>query len=164
MELYILRHAIADSGQAGQPDSERALTTEGRQKVKQVLRRAAAAKVQPDLILSSPYRRALGTAQIAAKELEVSEKIIQTRALTPERTPEEVWDEIRSHKESDELMIVGHEPLLSACVAHFLDAPTLLVEMKKGAIAKVTLDRFGAQPRGILRWLLTAKLAGAGLD
>ncbi len=44
MEIYILRHGIAEDGQAGQPDSERALTADGRKKLRTVLRVAASAR------------------------------------------------------------------------------------------------------------------------
>jgi hypothetical protein len=38
----------------------------------------------------------------------------------------------------------------------------VLVEMKKGALVAIDIDRFDGQPRGLLQWLLTAKLAAAG--
>ena len=66
MKIYILRHGIAEEAQGNQPDSERALTAEGKKKLRSVLRTAAAADVAPSLILTSPLRRAVQTAQIAA--------------------------------------------------------------------------------------------------
>jgi hypothetical protein len=36
------------------------------------------------------------------------------------------------------------------------------VDFKKGAIACIELERFPAEPHGVLRWLLTSKLASAG--
>ena len=32
--------------------------------------------------------------------------------------------------------------------------------MKKGALARIDVDRFGPKPQGLLRWLLTPRLAG----
>lgn len=40
MEIYILRHGIAEDAGAGVPDSERALTDAGREKLRRVLDRA----------------------------------------------------------------------------------------------------------------------------
>jgi hypothetical protein len=37
------------------------------------------------------------------------------------------------------------------------------MDFKKGAILRVDIEAFGAQPRGILRWYLIAKLS-AGRD
>ena len=62
MQIYLLRHGIAEDAKPGRPDSERALTDEGRAKLRRVLKRARTADVTPSLILSSPYRRAMETA------------------------------------------------------------------------------------------------------
>ena len=93
MELYLLRHGIAEDGKPGRPDSERALTDEGREKLRRVLKRARSAGVDPTVILSSPYRRALETAEAAAGELGYKGKIVRTNALVPEGMPAEVWEE-----------------------------------------------------------------------
>ncbi len=37
MQIYILRHGIAEDAAAGQSDSERALTSEGKKKLRNVL-------------------------------------------------------------------------------------------------------------------------------
>ncbi|MBV8904023.1 MAG: histidine phosphatase family protein, partial [Acidobacteriia bacterium] len=78
MELYLLRHGIAENGRPGLKDADRALTAEGKDKLKRVLVRARGAGVEPGVILSSPYRRALETAQIAAESLGYRGKIVQT--------------------------------------------------------------------------------------
>jgi len=36
------------------------------------------------------------------------------------------------------------------------------VDFKKGALACVEVDRFGAEPHGVLKWFLTPKLASTG--
>ena len=56
MELYLLRHGIAEDHATS--DADRALTDEGREKVHRVMKRAAASGVSPSLIISSPYKRA----------------------------------------------------------------------------------------------------------
>jgi phosphohistidine phosphatase len=158
MEIYILRHGIAEDGKPGQPDAERHLTSEGRQKLQRILTVARDAGVKPEVLLSSPYRRAMETAEIAQQVLRRSERILQTDVLTPGYTPERVWDEIRLHHDASQVMIVGHEPQLST-VVQFLCGGR--VAMKKGAIARVDVESLGARPMGTLVWLLTARLAGA---
>ena len=159
MEIYILRHGIAEDGQAGQPDSERALTSDGRKKLRNVLRAAVSAGVAPSLILTSPYKRALQTAQIAAEILEYKGDLLRTQALEPSSAPKSVWDEIRVHKDEARILLSGHEPLFSRLTAYLLGSPELQVDFKKGAIACIELDRFPAEPHGVLRWMLTSKLA-----
>ena len=159
MEIYILRHGVAEDGQPGQPDAERALTPDGRKKLRNVLRTAAAAGVAPSLILTSPYKRALQTAQLAAEILEYKGELLRTKALEPAAAPKTVWDEIRVHKDETQILLAGHEPLFSRLTAYLLGSPNLQVDFKKGAIACVEVERFGAEPHGVLRWMLTSKLS-----
>ncbi len=159
MEIYILRHGVAEEPQAGQPDSERALTPDGRKKLRNVLRAAGTAGVAPSLILSSPYKRALQTAQLAAEILGYKGEIVRTSALEPNSSPHAVWDEIRVHKDQGSILLAGHEPLFSRLMAYLLGSPELQVDFKKGALACIEVDRFGAEPHGVLRWMLTSKLA-----
>jgi phosphohistidine phosphatase len=162
MEIYILRHGIAEDAPPGQPDSERALTSDGRKKLRGVLRTAASAGVAPSLILSSPYKRALQTAQIAVEILEYKGELSRTKTLEPNSSPKTVWDEIRVHKDEARILLVGHEPLFGRLMAYLLGSPDLQVEFKKGAMACIELDHFPPEPHGVLRWMLTSKLAAAG--
>jgi len=160
MEIYILRHGIAEDHNAA-GDAQRSLTDEGRRKLRRVLERAEKAKVEPALILSSPYVRARQTAELAAEVLRCSRKIVQTEVLLPEGSPEALWEEIRARRQERAVLIAGHEPMLSSSVAWLLGYPTIQVEMKKAALARIDVDRFGPKPQGLLRWLLTPRLAGA---
>ena len=96
MQIYLLRHGIAENST---PDSDRALTPEGRDKLRRVLARARAADVAPSLILSSPYRRAIETAEIAAEALLYRGKVVKIRELLPEASPYDTWEQIRKHPE-----------------------------------------------------------------
>jgi len=158
MELYILRHGIAEDGEAGQPDSARALTAEGKKRLRPVLRLAEKAGVAPTLILSSPYRRAMETAELAAKVLHYKGDVLRSKTLTPSGSPSSVWDEIRLHKDEPQILLTGHEPLFSSLTAYLLASPNLQIDFKKGAIARVDLDSFGSEPRGVLKWMLLPKL------
>ena len=144
MEIYILRHGIAEDGQAGQPDSERALTSDGRKKLRSVLRTAASAGVAPSLILTSPFKRALQTAQMAAEILDYKGELLRTKALEPSAAPKGVWEEIRVHKDEAQILLAGHEPLFSRLTAYLLGSPDLQVDFKKGAIACIET---GSLPR-----------------
>ena len=78
MEIYILRHGIAEEAHGGMRDADRALTPEGAKKLQHVLRRARAIDVQPPVILTSPYRRARETAQVAAEALRNGSSLLET--------------------------------------------------------------------------------------
>ena len=158
MQIYLLRHGIAEPHAAS--DSERDLIEEGRQKLRQVLRVAAKAGVAPSLILSSPYKRALATAKIAAETLGYKGEIVRSQALLPDAALEEVWQEIRAHRREESLLLSGHEPQFSSLGAYLLGVPELAIDFKKGALLAIEIPEFGVRPRGALKWMLTAKLAG----
>ena len=159
MEIYLLRHGIAEDGAPGQPDSGRALTTEGKEKLRRVLKRARSADAAPSVILSSPYRRAVETASVAADLLEYEGKIVQTRALIPDASPHEAWEEIRARQNETAILLASHEPLTSALAAFLMGCPALQVEMKKGALIRIDCDKFGHEPRAVLKWMLTPGVA-----
>jgi phosphohistidine phosphatase len=153
MEIYVLRHGIAEDARPGQPDAERPLTEEGRDRLRRVLKSARG--TQPSLILSSPYRRARETAAVAAEALGYTGKVVCTRALEPEASPYDAWEEIRAREGEASVLLATHEPLASSLVAFLLGAPSLEVEMKKAALVRIDIARMRPQPAGILRWMLT---------
>ncbi|MEZ5356623.1 MAG: histidine phosphatase family protein [Bryobacteraceae bacterium] len=158
MQIYLLRHGIAEAGRPGMADRDRALVSEGRKKLRSILAAASSAGVAPATILSSPYLRARQTAEIA-RDI-VGGELLESPALVPSSRPEAVWDEIRVHKDAAQLLLVGHEPLFSQLMAFLLGVPELIVDFKKGALARVDFEGpiTTRQPRCALRWFLTAKL------
>ena len=159
MQIYLLRHGIAEDGKPGKPDSERDLTGEGRDKLRRVLKRARTADCSPSLILTSPYVRAVQTAEIAADVFGYKgykKDLVKTKALVPEASPHDVWEEIRVHRNESAILLASHEPLMSTLAAYLLRSPALQVDMKKGAIVRVDTERFSAEPHCILKWMLTA--------
>lgn len=161
LEVYLLRHGIAEEGLSGNPDSMRALVPEGKRKLREVLKVAKAARVEPALIVTSPYKRARQTAEIAADVFDYGGQILESTALIPSGSPSGVWDEIRAHRAEDSLLLVGHDPLFSQLVGYLLASPSMQVEFKKGALVRIDFDQFPPQPRGWLRWMLPPRLAGA---
>ena len=159
MEIYILRHGIAEDEKPGTPDPRRALTKEGREKLESVLKRAADAGVKPTAILTSPYLRAVQTAEIAARILKHEADAIRTDSLVPGSSPEAIWNDIRAHRTEEQLLLAGHEPLLSHLTTYLLNAPSLRVEFKKGALVRIDVEGFRGDPHGVLKWMLTPKLA-----
>ena len=80
-------------------------------------------------------------------------------ALVPDASPHELWEEIRSRRGESAILLASHEPLMSSAAAYLLGCPTLQVEMKKAALLRVDCERFGGDPRSMLKWMLTPALA-----
>ncbi len=159
MEIYLLRHGIAELRQPARPDAQRALTDDGKVKLRKVLARAKKADVAPSLILTSSYARALQTAELAAEVLIYQGQIVKTPALLPGGSPPAIWAEIRSRPNERAILLSGHEPLLSASAAYLLNAPTLKIDLKKGALVRIDIERVTGDPQGELKWLMTPKTA-----
>ena len=79
MQLFIVRHGIAiDREDPKCPsDPERYLTPEGLKKTREAANGFAAVENSPKLFVSSPYVRALQTAEIFADELNASKSKIE---------------------------------------------------------------------------------------
>jgi phosphohistidine phosphatase len=159
MEIYILRHGAAEDSGPGRPDAERALTADGKEKLRRVLERARAAGAWPSLILTSPYRRAVETAGEAASVLSYDGKLVRCPLLVPEISPFDVWEELRAHATEKAILLASHEPLCSSLVAFLLGSPSLLLEMKKAALVRIDCERLGREPKGVLKWMLTPSVA-----
>jgi phosphohistidine phosphatase len=159
MELYLLRHAIAEDRSASGRDADRKLTAEGLDKLRRVARFAFAAGVRPSLVLSSPYVRAFETATAAARVLDYKGDILKTDRLTPDASPSDVWTEVRGHRGEESILLVGHEPLFSALASWLLGSARLMIDFRKAALVRIDFDTLGAEPRGVLQWMITPKLA-----
>lgn len=155
MDLYILRHGIAEDGRPNLTDAKRQLTPEGVRKLERVLRNAAKIGVEPDLILTSPLTRAVQTAEAAAKVLRCASNIVRTRSLLPEARPEDTWTELRKHSGARAVIVTGHQPHLGAFLSALLGSTRETVDLKKGALARVSIEKLGLKPAGVLHWLIT---------
>ncbi|HEY4088525.1 MAG TPA: phosphohistidine phosphatase SixA [Bryobacteraceae bacterium] len=158
MELYLFRHGDAEDAPPGKPDSSRALTAKGVERSASVAKMARDAGVTPSLIVSSPYLRAMQTAEVAAKEFGWNGEIVQLQSLVPHGAPESVWSDLRDLHDETAILLAGHEPLMASLAAYLLDAPGLRVDMKKSAMIRIDVAGMGTAPRGVLRWMVVPRL------
>src|SRR5688500_1556676 len=109
MRIYVLRHAIAeDSAKGG--DAQRALSDEGRKKMKEAAAGFARMKPEIDAIYSSPLIRAVQTAEIVSRAILHPRKIEIMEQLSPGYAPDAVAGRIRSLKKIESVVVSGHEP------------------------------------------------------
>src|ERR1700746_3956591 len=103
MQLYIVRHgiAIAREDPKSPPDPDRYLTDDGVDKTKQVARGVASLGATADLLISSPYVRAMQTAEIFASALDYpKQKIRRTDLLLPGSEASRFFRELAKDKHS----------------------------------------------------------------
>jgi phosphohistidine phosphatase len=161
MQLYIVRHGIAiDREDPKSPsDPERFLTAEGLRKTRDVARGFASLKISPDVFLSSPYVRAMQTAEIFAEALKFPKsKIKRTELLLPGAEPAGFFRELQRTSRSEESVVCfGHAPQLDELIAFALGSKKDLTQMKKAGAAGLELTRI-SPPAGLLVWLSTPKI------
>jgi phosphohistidine phosphatase len=160
MQLYIVRHGIAIDREDPKcpPDPDRYLTQEGMEKARQVAKGVAEIGVAPDLLLSSPYVRALQTAEIFAGELDYSKnKISKSDLLLPGAEPIQLFRELAKDKDLSAVFVFGHAPHLDDVIATSLGSRHHISSLKKSGVALVELKRL-VPPSGELLWLATPKL------
>jgi phosphohistidine phosphatase len=112
--LFLIRHAKSSWEDTALPDKDRPLSGRGRRDVPKMGKRLAKRDVKPDLILSSPARRALTTAEIIAKKLDYKRKDIVVEDRLYSGAVHDLLNVI--HKLGDELervMLFGHNPELT---------------------------------------------------
>jgi phosphohistidine phosphatase len=160
MEIYVLRHGEAEEREAGLADRDRKLTAKSIRDLKALLRLARKAEVAPDLILTSPLRRAQETAAIAAEVLGCKD-VVETRNLLPGASPEQIWKEIGTDYKVENILLAGHQPHLGSLVGLLLEA-AVMVDLKKGSLVRIATQGRLGPPRGVLKWMITTKLAKAG--
>jgi phosphohistidine phosphatase len=143
MDIYIVRHAIAEDGSPGMPDERRALTADGKRKMKEAA--AGFARLKPDVqkIFASPLVRARQTAEIVATELE--KEVAELKELSPGYAPASVVAKLQKMTDVQSIMLVGHEPNCSELASYLLSQKSNAdLEFKKGAICIIRTDSLSA--------------------
>ena len=160
MEIYVVRHGIAIDREdpKSPPDPDRYLTEEGIEKTKRVAAAVASLSGSPDLLLSSPYVRAMQTAEIFASALEYPKaKIRRSDLLLPGAEPTLFFRELAKDKQSSTIFIFGHAPQLDDLIACALGTKLHITSLKKAGVALIELKRV-SPPHGELVWLAPPKL------
>jgi phosphohistidine phosphatase len=112
MQLFVIRHAVAEDAEPGGDNAARALTESGKAKLRQVVRGLRALEIRFERVLTSPWKRAAQTAKLLRPIARAAP--IATELLTqPPRA-----DILALIAEGNETTaVVGHEPWLGELVA-----------------------------------------------
>ena len=160
MQLYIVRHGVAvDREDPKCPaDPERFLTDEGIDKTRDAANGVAEISTVPDLMLTSPYLRAVQTAELFATALEYAkQKIRKSELLLPGAEPMQLFRELAKDKDLSAVFVFGHAPHLDDIIATAVGTKHQISSLKKAGVALVELKRL-VPPSGELVWLATPKL------
>jgi phosphohistidine phosphatase len=160
MDVFVIRHAIAVPAEPGEDDAARELTPDGERKFKRAVQGLRELGWCFDRILTSPWRRALATAELLGPVTDGS--TIVTDLLCDKPRPELfalIAETAGAHTKLHATAVVGHEPWLSELVAWLAFGDPRhgeAIDLKKGGMVWL---QGSAVPGGMMiRALLTPKI------
>ena len=164
MRVLVIRHAHAAPQGAGVPDAERPLTSEGERRFRAAAR-GLARIVTPDVLLTSPLRRARQTAAIASAAWGALDATPEPALASGNLT--EIFDALEAHPPDATVALIGHEPTVSTLVAELTRANGAAstdrdppISFTPGAAALLEVDSI-ARRSGRLVWFHTEASAAA---
>jgi phosphohistidine phosphatase len=157
MNLYLMRHANAGLSK-GNPvlDAKRGLIKEGKEQCMLMAGMLSALKVQVDVIVSSPLKRCLQTAQFVGTELGYDAKVEISQALGPDADYADFQEMLAKYADREGVLAVGHNPNLFKFLGRVITGNGGAgVRMRKGSVARIDMDRHPP----LLQWLIDPRMA-----
>ena len=157
MNLYLMRHADAGLPRDNPSlDAKRSLVKDGKDQCILMAALLGALKVQVDVVLSSPLKRAMQTAQLVSTELGFEGKIEICAALNPEASYIEFQKMLGKYADCEGVLAVGHNPSLFQSLGRLVTGNGgANLRVRKGSVARIDLDRHPPQ----LQWLIDPRMA-----
>ena len=130
MDLFLIRHAIAEERRPGLLDSDRELTNKGRARFEAMVKSLDRSGVCFDHVYCSPWLRAVQTAELL-------EPITNGPLIETDELAEAPRAELFALLEGEKVACVGHEPWMSDALSLLTtgDPNSLSVRFKKGGVA-----------------------------
>jgi phosphohistidine phosphatase len=157
MNLYLMRHADAGLPRPNPTlDAKRGLIKDGKDQCILMARVLSALKVQVDVVVASPLKRALQTAQFVATELGFDGMVEVSPALKPDAGYADFQKLMAKYSELEGVLAVGHNPSLFQFLGKLCTGNGgANLRMRKASVARVDLDRHPPQ----LQWLIDPRMA-----
>ncbi|GJM34686.1 MAG: phosphohistidine phosphatase SixA [Saprospiraceae bacterium] len=119
-QLYLVRHAKSSWSNPGLKDIDRPLNSRGERDAPFMGKMLASKGVKPDLIISSPARRAHKTAKFFAKAMGIDKKNIALDERIYDAFPEDIFEIVREiNDENQTVLLFGHNPTFTSFVNRF---------------------------------------------
>jgi phosphohistidine phosphatase len=152
MYLYLMRHANAGVARDNALlDAKRGLIKEGKEQCMLMARVLGALKVQIDVIVSSPLKRALQTAQFVGTELGYDAKVLIDPSLSLDGNYADFQALVAKHAGREGVLVVGHNPNIFQFLGRLITGNGgASIRMRKASIACINMDQH--PPR--MQWLL----------
>lgn len=154
MRIYLVRHAEAVDQVPGMPDAARYLSARGRVTFRELSGRFRETGAVPARILTSPFVRAVQTAEILSESIRYDGEVVVAPQLSPGFDVEGLIALLGICPGEQEIALVGHEPDMGGTLTRLLSLPQRFT-MRKGSIAALDLPDAGNRLRAGFAWLLS---------
>lgn len=153
MNLYLIRHSIAENISLDKKDFDRELTSEGKSVIAKTSQAWKNYINQLDIVLSSPLTRAVQTAEIISSNLQTNQNLIKDNNLgTGSRTSDLI--ELLNSLDYENVAVVGHQPDLSIHINNFCGTGSFNLVFPPAALAKIEFDNSIKYGRGKLIYFI----------
>ncbi len=159
MNLYLMRHANAGVRRENPLlDARRGLVKDGKEQCMLMARVLSALKVQVDVVVSSPLKRCLQTAQLVGTELGYEGRVEISKALAPDASYPQFQEMLAHYSGYDGVLVVGHNPNVFRFLGQMITGNGgAAIRMRKGSVARINMDRHPP----LLHWLIDPRSARA---
>lgn len=132
MNLYFMRHGTAED--FAKTDSERKLTLDGKMQVEYVAQAFLRREWElPKKLVTSPYLRAVETAQIIGEKLGIQDiKVVDYEDAV-------LWSRMKSYIADEPILFVGHQPFIGEIIEELTGKS---LSIRKSSIHKIDYDFF----------------------
>jgi phosphohistidine phosphatase len=145
MLLLLVRHAHAGDRDPSQwpDDTQRPLTEKGRKAHAKVARTLRNLELAPELVLTSPWLRAMQTAEIVREVMLLPQAPVPTTALADDPDLARIAAEVGPRGDRSVVALVGHSPWLEELAALLLTGSDrgLKVDLPKSGVMALDADR-----------------------
>jgi phosphohistidine phosphatase len=166
VDIFLMRHASAGTSRANPKlDIKRPLDKDGKRHCLQLAQVLNSLRISFDLIVSSPLKRCLQTAQLVGTEMGYEARILHAQALEPGAEFSQFQRLLHECRTYENVLMVGHNPNMTTFLGQLISAngnrehshAMANLRLRKGAMARVTVERGPAT----LKWLLDPRLVRA---
>ena len=153
MNLYLIRHSIAENISIDKKDFDRELTEEGKFVIKKTSEAWKNYIGNVDVVFTSPLKRAIQTAEIISANLQEIPNLIKDNNLgTGSRTADLI--DILNSLEYKDVVVVGHQPDLSQHINNFCGTGSFNLAFPPASLAKIEFDNSIKYGRGRLIYFI----------
>jgi phosphohistidine phosphatase len=153
MNIFLIRHSKSEPASPAKKDIDRELTEEGISIIKRTVGIWKDGIPSFDIIITSPFKRAVQTAEIIADLINCKNDLIIDSVLSPGSSTRSVI-QLAEVLIGENIAFVGHQPDMSYHISSLACNSQLNLKFSPASIAKLSFNGNPKPGKGILEFLI----------